>query len=359
MVADRVLHALRAPIQLDGREVVISASVGIAQVWPGYDTDDLLRGADAAMYEAKTGGRDRYAVYNPDMHRKALERLQLESDLRIGLKLDQLEIHYQPLINLKSNQLYGAEALVRWRHRTLGLIAPDQFIPIAEETGLIVDLGFRVLRDACMQAAKWIESKRDGIHPSFFMSVNISSRQLQDPDLQIRVARALEESGLPARHLMLEVTESVVMQRVEFALECLNGLKRLGVRLAIDDFGTGYSSLSHLQRFPFDVLKIDKSFVDGISEYAGATDKDASLVRTSVALGRALGLQVVAEGIEAGAQGSKLQALGCEIGQGFHYAHPLPPNRFAAQYFASDAAGEDREESSIDGAVPASIFVPR
>jgi diguanylate cyclase (GGDEF)-like protein/PAS domain S-box-containing protein len=341
-VAERILASLRTPVSLNDRNIVVSASIGIARLWPGDDADTILRSADAAMYAAKGNGKGRYALYDPDMHRQALERLQLEEDLRGAIDRQELELHYQPLVGLASQQLHGAEALIRWQHPTLGLVSPAQFIPVAEETGLIVPLGYWVIEEACRQAARWVDARREMDSTGFSVSVNLSSRQLQDEGLEAHVAMALENSGLAPRYLILEITESAIMQDVESALERVRALKNLGVGLAIDDFGTGYSSLGQLQRFPFDSLKIDKSFVDtldrAMADMTPAKAKDAALVRMIVALGQALGLKVVAEGIEQGAQTTLLLDFGCELGQGFHYARPLPPEDFAAMFLRGDGS---------------------
>jgi EAL domain-containing protein (putative c-di-GMP-specific phosphodiesterase class I) len=277
-----------------------------------------MRNADLAMYQAKATGEGGYARYDPQMHSGLVERLQLEADLRRAVEAGELGLHYQPTIDLGSGLLIGFEALVRWSHPTRGLIAPSEFIPVAETTGLIRSIGQWVLAEACRQAVAW---GADDPRRPLTMSVNVSGRQFDRADLPAIVRTVLAETGLPAERLCLEMTESVLMNDTEENLAKLQQLKAIGVRLAIDDFGTGYSSLSYLRRFPVDTLKIDRSFVERVGEQ---TD-DATLARTIVNLGQSLGMATVAEGIEQYTQFLALRRMGCELGQGFYFDRPLPP----------------------------------
>ena len=337
-VAERVLHALRAPFVLAGAEgrteAVVGASVGIAQgavhdmaSAPNDDAEArvsaLLRNADLAMYRAKAGGKGRYAFFEPSMHAEAVGRLELEADLRAALARSEFCLVYQPIVALDDERVVGVEALARWHHPLRGVVAPADFIPLAEETGLIVPLGRWVLGEACRQARAWDDAGRGH---TLTITVNVSGRQLYDAGFVDDVRRALAASGLAPTRLVLELTESVMIDRPDLALERFTALKALGVRLAVDDFGTGYSALSYLQRFPIDVLKIDKSFVDGL----GRGGVQGSLARTIVALGQALSLRTVAEGVEDADQRAALQEVGCPMGQGFLFARPLEPGAVAA-----------------------------
>jgi EAL domain-containing protein (putative c-di-GMP-specific phosphodiesterase class I) len=276
-----------------------------------------MRNADLAMYKAKGAGGSSFASYHPRMLTGLVERLELEADLRLALDRGELELHYQPTIDMADNRVVGFEALVRWRHPARGLIPPLDFIPIAEATGLIVPLGRWVLQEACRQAMEW--SARDGRHP-VKMAVNVSVRQFDRSDLPTVVREVLAETGMPADQLCLEMTESVLMTDTEENLAQLVRLKALGVTLAIDDFGTGYSSLAYLRRFPVDTLKIDRSFVERLGEQ---TD-DAALANTIVQLGQSLGMSTVAEGIEEYGQLAALRAMGCTFAQGFYFSRPVP-----------------------------------
>ena len=314
-VVQRIVHALRHPFALDGREVFATASIGIAIAGEDESASDLVRNADMAMYMAKSGGKGRYEVFEPRMHVQAVERLELEADLRHAIEAEEFALHYQPIVLLHTGEITGVEALVRWQHPRRGMLGPPQFIPMAEETGLIVPLGRWVVRDACRQAARW--QRMRGL--PLTLTVNISGHQLQGESVVDDVREALEASGLDARQLVLEITESVLMQHSEVLLLRLRALKALGVRLAIDDFGTGYSSLGYLQRFPIDILKIDKSFVDDVGMAGG----EPALARAVIALGETLRLQTIAEGIEQRRQLNGLQELGCEMGQGYYFARPV------------------------------------
>jgi diguanylate cyclase (GGDEF)-like protein/PAS domain S-box-containing protein len=316
-VADRIIGSLRLPFALATKDVVISASIGIAFATPGIDGDQLLRNADLAMYTAKARGRGRRELFEPEMHQAVVERLEVEADLRLACERDELIVHYQPLVQLETGDIIGVEALVRWNHPVRGLLPPDKFIPIAEDTGLIDDIGRHVLSEACSRVRRWqIEYPE---YVSLSASVNLSPQQLQDPHLIADVADALLMSGLAPADLTLEITEGAMMRDTDAALSSLEGLKALGVRLAVDDFGIGHSSLSYLQRFPIDVLKIDKSFVWEIE----GSPEDSALTRAIVRLAQTLHLTAVAEGVETIGQASALRALGCEVGQGFYFARPM------------------------------------
>ena len=319
-VAARVLENLRAPLMVAGREVFVAASIGIASPESATTSaEELLRDADAAMYHAKRAGGGRIERFEPGLHAAALERLALATDLRRAIEREEFEVHYQPIIELATESIRGVEALVRWRHPERGLLSPLTFIPLAEETGLIGALGMWVLRAGCQQVREWQRLQPRDETP-LSLSVNLSARQVQDPRLVTEVAEVLEQVGLDPASLTLEITEGLLLQDAEGIMERLHALKALGINLALDDFGTGYSSLSYLQRFPIDVLKIDKSFVERLAEGAEA----AALVRTIVALSDSLQLRTVAEGIEQLDQVEHLRSLGCDRGQGYFFAKPLP-----------------------------------
>ena len=331
IVADRVLRSLDVPLGIASTDVRVGASIGIAFGELQSTAEDLLRQADVAMYAAKHGGKGGYVIFEQAMHKAALERLVLETDLRAALDRGELELHYQPVVDLASRAIVGAEALIRWRHPERGLVSPADFIPLAESTGLIIPIGRWVLSEACRQAAEWQRvastGRRNGKGSSepFKIGVNISAWQVQHPTMVESVRDALRESGLHPSMLMLEITESVMLRDTNVTLSRLRELKALGLSLAVDDFGTGYSSLSYLQRFPIDVLKIDKAFVDPLA----SSGDMASLTRAIVALGDALGLQMVAEGIERSEQVEGLRFLGCPVGQGYLFSPPLAAGEFS------------------------------
>ena len=316
-VAERIRAALGTPFWVLGREVYVSASIGIAVGEDGDASGELLRNADVAMYTAKSKGKARFEVFAPAMHDAVVARLGLEAELRRAIDRGEFVVHYQPIVRLQTGEIIGAEALVRWQHPTRGLVLPLEFIPLAEETGLIVPLGGWVLRQACRQLADW-QRLRGGGEP-FVMNVNLSSRQLVRDVIADEVAAAVDESGIRASWLVLEVTETVIMADPEAAATALGHIRDLGVRVALDDFGSGYSSLSHLRRFPIDIVKIDKSFVDDVA-HEGA---ESAIARGIIELGRAMRIQTVAEGIELDEQAETLRTLGCELGQGFFFARPL------------------------------------
>ncbi|HXF99048.1 MAG TPA: EAL domain-containing protein [Gaiellaceae bacterium] len=315
--AERVVEALKAPVQVEGREVFVTASVGIAA---GAEVDELLRSADVAMYRAKSGGKAQYIVYGEAMDEELADRFQLVSDLRRARFDRELAVLYQPIVDLGKGTFVGAEALVRWRHPTRGLLSPAEFIALAEETGAIVEIGRRVLEDACRQVAAWRRAA-PGERP--FVSVNVSVRQLWGGGFEAAVAEALERYALEPEALMLEVTESVLARRREEVADTLAALARRGVRIALDDFGTGYSSLSQLQDLPVDVVKIDRSFIRALAREPSRI----AFVRAIVDLAAALDLALVAEGIEGLAEASLLRGLGCALGQGFYFSEPIPGPR--------------------------------
>jgi len=338
--AGRIIRALEAPFRLGGRDVATATSIGIAvgaTVATATTAGDLLRDADVALYRAKAGGRGRYAVFDAAMNAHALERLELEAELRRGLTRGEFAVYYQPKVELATGRLAGLEALVRWRHPARGLVEPDAFIPLAEETGLIVPLGQWVLEEACRQARRWGAEGAEGAGggPAVVVSVNLSARQFAQPALEEEVARALAMSGADAGQVQLEITEGAAMGNAEATVETLRRLKGLGVGLAIDDFGTGYSSLAYLKRFPVDALKIDRAFVTGVRRETA----DASIVGAVVGLGRALGLAVVAEGVETAEEAAQVCALGCALGQGYHFARPLPRAEAEALVVRAGAGG--------------------
>ncbi|MGI5240557.1 putative bifunctional diguanylate cyclase/phosphodiesterase [Dactylosporangium sp. CA-139066] len=320
-LAERLLTAIRRPLRLGNRDVVCSASIGVATAKAGEGDDgpdpgELLRNVDLAMYSAKGAGRDRYALFDPAMYADIMREAEERAEIERALARDEFVVHYQPIVDLPTSRLIGVEALVRWQHPVRGLLGPNTFIPLAESTGLIVPLGRYVLRQACEQLARWRDEFPSAA--AIRVNVNLSARQFQHEGLVEEVSGILAETGADPHQIVLEITESLLMQDTDSTIETLGRLKALGVRLAIDDFGTGYSSLSYLKRFPVDILKIDRSFVDGITTEQG----DATLAEAVVQLGRALRLQTVAEGIETAEQWSTLQDLGCEFGQGYLFARP-------------------------------------
>ena len=318
-IVERIHGAIAVPCVLGEHEVVVSTSVGLVHGAARYQQpDELLRDADIALYRAKAQGRACHIVFDAAMHTQAVALLQLENDLRRALDRAEFVLHYQPVVALESGATIGFEALVRWQHPRRGLIYPADFIPLAEETGLIVPLGHWVLGEACRQLVRW-EAQRPA-DSTLTIGVNLSARQFGLPDLSEQVAAALSESGLPASRLRLELTESTLMEQPAAASTTLAGLRALGVQIQIDDFGIGYSSLSYLQRFPLDALKIDRSFVGNLRHASEAT----AIIRAVVSLAQALGLQVIAEGVETPDQWADLLALGCTSGQGFHFAPALP-----------------------------------
>jgi diguanylate cyclase (GGDEF)-like protein len=349
--AQRLLDALKAPFELRDREFFISASIGIAA--GKVDAETLLRDADLAMYRAKSRGKGRYAAYEPSMHTAIVERLELEVDLKRALEREELGVVYQPIFNLVDGTVTGVEALVRWHHPTRGVVMPESFVPLAEESGLIGELGRWVLQKACHQGALW-RAKYPG-HPGLGIGVNISGAQLREPGLVQEVADALSDSQLDPTGLTLEITETALMETFDNAIEQIDALNELGVELAIDDFGTGYSSLRYLRRLPLDVMKIERSFIGGI----GGPGEEAELLRAIIDLARIFGLHVVAEGIERPEQRERLLELGCKLGQGHLLSEPLDAPGTDALLLRVGLLGGDATEgtgpSKSDPSSPATI----
>jgi diguanylate cyclase (GGDEF)-like protein/PAS domain S-box-containing protein len=340
--AQRLIDALEAPFYIAGKEIFIHASAGVTFAGThGDNADELLRNADAAMYRAKSQGKGCYRVYEAEMHSAAVARLELDTDLRRAIQDDEFVVYYQPIVSLAADRVVSLEALVRWEHPTRGLLNPNDFIPIAEENGLIVEIGRRVLAIACRDTHMW--QKRHPDH-RLTIAVNLSTRQLSDPDLVSDVAAILRETGLPPGDLTLEITETALMNDPETAIDRLHQLKAAGVRLAIDDFGTGYSSLGSLQRLPVDTLKIDKSFVDGVARGTEA----AGVVHALIRLASTLQLDIVAEGVEYGDQVRRLEELGCDQIQGFCFSRPLTPGAIEEMLYHPDAASEIRAAAIAD-----------
>ena len=332
-IANQLQTELQQPLQLAGQEVLTTASIGIAVSMLWYDyPEDILRDADIAMYRAKAQGKARCVVFNKTMHRHAVNRLQLETDLRRAISRQELRLYYQPIVSLATGQISGFEALVRWQHPTRGLVSPAEFIPVAEETGLILPIGEWVLREACMRAKKWQLAFPN--QKPLTISVNLSGRQFVQPDLIDKIDQILRETGVERQSLKLEITESAVMENAELAVREAQGenaiailehLRSLGVQLGIDDFGTGYSSLSRLYRFPINTLKIDQSFIKrmDVGSEGQQSTPHCKIVKAIVTLAHNLGLDVTAEGIETPEQLAELRKLGCESGQGYFFSRPL------------------------------------
>jgi len=316
--AELVRKKLALPFTLDEREVFTGVSIGIAIGDESYiDAEDLLRDADIAMYQAKASEKS-YSIFDPAMHSEAVNLLEVETDLRYALEEDELVAYYQPIVDLKSMELIGFEALMRWNHPRRGLVPPGDFIPVSEVTGLIIPMTIWMLRDSCQKLASWKE--RLPGNENLIMSVNLSGKHFAQNDLVAQVKGILKETGIQSNCLKLELTESAIMDNAEEAIAILNQLKSIGTQLSIDDFGTGYSSLSYLHRFPIDTLKIDRSFVSSMENGS----ENGEIVRTVIALAKALNLTIIAEGIETIHQLHQLRILGCEYGQGFLFSRPVP-----------------------------------
>jgi diguanylate cyclase (GGDEF)-like protein/PAS domain S-box-containing protein len=328
-VAERILKDLNRPFRIEGRQVFAGVSIGVALSTPGDTPEELLRNADTAMYHAKTSGKSRLAVFDDGMRRRAIERLETETELRRAIEGGEMLLQYQPQVSISTRRLTGFEALVRWRHPERGIVPPSEFITVAEETDLIVPLGGWVLREACRQMADW--QAHMPLDPPLTMAVNLSFRQLIGGGFVDEVRSVLRDTGLFPGSLHLEVTESQVMKDPEESIEILRRLKELGVGLEIDDFGTGYSSLSYLSCLPFDTVKIDRSFISDL----GVREESGELVRTILDLARSLNLDVVAEGVETELQLEKLRALGCSKAQGFYFSKAVP-GEIAAQLFEEE-----------------------
>ena len=316
-VAERLLAAVALPIDLEGREVVTSVSIGLVMSAERYgEAEDMVRAADMAMYRAKSLGKARCEIFDTSMLAAVEQRVQLESDLRHALGRSELRVYYQPIVSLAEGQLCGFEALVRWQHPERGVVSPDEFIPLAEETGLIVPIGNWVLEEACRQMCAWDRDFPEA--GGLTINVNLSSRQCLRPELVTEVSQMLGETGLAPARLKLEITESVVLDNSDAVVDTLKTLRAMGVQLGLDDFGTGYSALSYLRRFPFQTIKIDRSFVTGMHE-SGNTE----IIRAIVSLAVGLTMNVTAEGIETAEQLEGLRNLACEFGQGFYFYKPL------------------------------------
>jgi len=333
-LAERMASVLEAPVVVQGRDCHVTASIGIALAARGTDADALLRDSDAAMYRAKERGRARFELFDEEMRERSQQWLQTERELRLALGRGQLHNLYQPIV-AQDGTVTGFEALVRWEHPEHGTITPDRFIPIAEESGLIVAIGRAVLQSACLEATRW-PAPPPGRRP-LSVSVNLSARQVTHAGLVESVAEVLAQTGLDPTRLNLEITESVLIGDSQSALHTLGELKRLGVKVVLDDFGTGFSSLAYVKRFPIDTIKIDRSFIGGLP----ADAENGAIVRAVISMGQALGVSVVAEGVETRAQADQLQALGCDLAQGYLFARPLTPQAAAALLADSHPLGRD------------------
>ena len=327
-VAERIVEGLREPFIMDGKELFLRASIGIALGTARQKSaEDLLRDADTAMYEAKEG-RLGYRVFDPAMYERAVGRLEMENELRRAIEAEEFVVHYQPIVSLQTGEMWGMEALVRWNHPERGLLDPWEFMAVAEQSGIVVPMGERVLQEACCQAKEW--QKDHPRIPPLVMSVNLSARQLQRPDISQIVERVLKKTGLEARCLRLDITETVYIKALEGNTQALDELRRIGVYISIDDFGTGYSSLAYLKRLPANALKTDKSFVKGIGEDI----EDTAIVGMVIELAHTLGMEAIAEGVESEEQARLLKEMSCDFAQGFFFSEPLPPEtatRFLAE----------------------------
>ncbi|HAR96913.1 MAG TPA: hypothetical protein DCR97_13285, partial [Deltaproteobacteria bacterium] len=326
MIISRIQKQLMVPFNVGDQEVIVTSSAGITSSdLAHYEKPaEMLRDADAAMYKAKNQGRDQYAIFSPAMHHEALAVLQLEADLRKALEMGEFRLHYQPIVSLADGRVAAVEALVRWQHRERGLVPPGEFIPLAEETGLIVPLGQWIFENACLQVDRW---RQQGLGP-FKVAVNVSARQFWQQDFVEMIAQALKRSRLEPGWFDLEITEGVIVQNTEVAVEMLTQLKEIGVNLSLDDFGTGYSSLNYLHKFPIDILKIDRSFVDLIG--GNLNENDTEIVQAIITLAHNMNIQVVAEGVERFEQLFMLQQMGCEFAQGFFFSRPVDGEQMTA-----------------------------
>lgn len=325
LVAERILEELKTPFNLGGREIYITTSIGITLSESGHTrAEDMLRDADIAMYRAKAKGRAQYQVFNQEMHEDASKQLQIETEMRRALEKGEFCLYYQPIVQLESNRLVGVEALVRWNHPTRGTVSPMEFIPAAEENGLILPLGSWILSESCRQLREW--QKRNPLASRLTVSINLSFKQFSQLDLVKEVSSIIEKTGVDPRCLKFEVTESHIMENSEIAVAIMNRLREIGAEISLDDFGTGYSSLSYLHRLPIDYLKIDRSFVTRMIE----SRENAEIIRTIIKLGQNLKMKVIAEGIETPEQLEQLQSLNCEFGQGYLFSKPLESEAAAA-----------------------------
>jgi EAL domain-containing protein (putative c-di-GMP-specific phosphodiesterase class I) len=322
VTARRMLQAVAEPHSIDQHDLYVTTCIGVS-IYPddGQDAETLVKNADTAMYQAKETGRESYQFFRSAMNVRAVERQSIEESLRRALERQEFTLHYQPKINLTTGGITGAEALIRWNHSVRGSVSPAQFIPVAEDCGLILPIGNWVLREACRQAREWVDA---GL-PLSSMAVNISAMEFRDDNFLESVFAALRETGLDPKSLELELTESVLMKRAESAASVLRTLRARGVQLAVDDFGTGYSSLSYLRKFPIDALKIDQSLVRQIT----ATPGDTAIVAAIISMGRSLRLRVVAEGVETQPELAFLQSHQCDEAQGYYFSRPVLPQQFA------------------------------
>jgi EAL domain-containing protein (putative c-di-GMP-specific phosphodiesterase class I) len=339
-IAERVMAGVGAPISVEGRDVKVAVSVGIAfgdhNMVSADDAGELLRNADAAMYTAKENGKANHQLFNPELHARTMARMELKAELLRAHENGEFTLRYQPIMDLARGDMAGMEALARWEHPERGVLSPTEFVPLLEETGLIVQVGRQILSEACAWGAHMQqECPRE---PPLSMAVNVSARQLQRPEFIQEVATVLDESSIVRSSLTLELTESVMMQDMEVSLLRLESLRRLGVKLAIDDFGTGYSSLNYVRELPVDVLKIDRSFL------ADENPQVAQMTASIVGLARIFNLKAVAEGVENGDQLERLQGMHCDFGQGFHFAKPLSAQDVLAM------ARETREQAGATAA---------
>jgi diguanylate cyclase (GGDEF)-like protein/PAS domain S-box-containing protein len=333
-LARRLLSSLSEHFKLPGREVFITASIGVALSTCGYEhAEDVLRDADTAMYRAKSLGRARYEIFDKGMHAHATDSMQIETDLWRALERDELTLDYQPIVSLRTGRIAGFEALLRWLHPSRGIVSPLEFISVAEETGLIIPMGQWVLNQACRQTREW--QKRYPQKPPLQVSVNLSPKQFMQRDLIDQISLALDSGGLSPASLKVEITEGMVMQNVESTMQMLGQLQALGVAISLDDFGTGYSSLSYLHRFPISTLKIDQSFVSSMSN----NQESLEIVRTILGLARNLKMEVIAEGVETLEQAVELRAMNCEYGQGYYFSKALNANS-AVRFLSSDSTNK-------------------
>ncbi|MGB3202878.1 MAG: bifunctional diguanylate cyclase/phosphodiesterase, partial [Nodosilinea sp.] len=327
LITRRLQTALTKPIKLGGHELIPSASIGIVLSNDCYtNVNDMLRDADLAMYHAKASGRSRFELFDQEMHQKALKFIKLDSDLRQALRRDEFRLFYQPIVCLKTQKLVGFEALIRWFNPDRGLVSPTEFIPQAEETGLIIPLGEWALKEGCRQLGSWYQIA--GADPDLTLNINLSSKQFSSPNLTQHIADLLEVFSINPRNLKLEITESIIMENSQFSIDVFHRLRKIGVQICIDDFGTGYSSLSYLHRFPIDALKIDRSFVLAMDDAAQNTG--FAIAQSVVGLAHNLGVKVVAEGVESARHLVWLRSFQCDYGQGYFFAKPLDADKATA-----------------------------
>lgn len=331
-LAEKIINILGHPFEIQSYPIYINASIGVAYSQPSYTRpDQILRDVDTAMYEAKARGKSCYQVFNPAMYENALSFLQVETDLRVALKEQQLRVNYHPIIALKTGKIIGFEALACWQHPQRGLVCPAEFIPVAEETGLITEVGAWILREACQQIYQWQEQIKKLKESPLIISVNLTPRQFTQPNLISQLDQVLQETNLDSRCLKLEIKESVIMDNLKTAQTILNQLKQRNIKLSLDDFGTGYSSLSYLHSFPVDSLKIDQSFIQDLDE----NSQNLGLVPVIINIAQKMGITVIAEGIETLQQLKKLKELNCDFGQGYFFSEPIPPEQALALLLSS------------------------